>query len=127
MAKEVKEGKKRRIGDLINELSRKPTPFEIKVGGNVYPCFIYPASQELLIEYSTEAVKAGEDGKAKEAMKKLICGCLKDEDGDAVWEKPEDIDVSGSLFSSIERAMYQHALMLNLSEFAIKNSEGSRS
>ena len=122
MKEKQQEKQKQNIGDVINELSSQPIPFELQVGDKTFNLVMQPPGVETLMEWGSIA---------KEDTQSLIrffaSACIKDSDGNKVWNSMEDVKVSGMAYVTVRNIIYKYALGVDLSEFAIKNLQGSPS
>lgn len=129
MVKEILKENKRRIGDIINELSQKAVPFDLNIGDKTFNLFIHQPGQDVMDGYG-EFVKEKKDDNSS-FINYFACHCIKDGEGldaEQVWETPEKVaEVKGFIKSEIQSAILRHIARINLSGFALKNSQGSPS
>jgi hypothetical protein len=126
---------KKNIGDVINKLSKAPVLYVYKIteGETEHTFDLYIHKPDFLImnEY-TSFVKARPEGKDedahnRDAIKLMVCACVRDKDGDRIWQKPEDIDISATDFLKLQNQVTKYALKIDVTDFEIKNSQDSLS
>jgi hypothetical protein len=129
---------KKNIGDVINKLSKKPISFDFEIGAGedkqVFKLYIHKPDFAIMSEYSkmTKDLKENDPeaiSASREAIKFVICACVKDEAGSPIWEKSEDIDLTSTDFLRLQNAVVKYALKfdIGLSDFERKNLLGSPS
>jgi hypothetical protein len=115
-----KKETQRSIGDIINQLSSRPKPFTLQVEDQEYHLFVHPGSDEI-IKQAGELVVVGDSSTSSKCMDFLICHCIKDKDGNQVWQKPEDIKIASGTRIQLQKAINQHVYGMSVTEFAAKN------
>jgi hypothetical protein len=118
--KEVEVIQKKRIGDVINQLSSKVVPFTLNIRGEKVDVMIHPVGEETIEEYY-RIVRTKEPDAFNDSMKVVAVAAIKDTDGNPAWDKPEDIKVGGPEWMTIRGALLAYVLNANLSEFEAKN------
>jgi hypothetical protein len=113
--------KKRNIGDLINAQSKKPIPFVLTMGDEVFNLVLKPAAPPEALAAYADLITSEDPLKRKEALKPLISACFFTEDGNKVWDDPKAITVEGAAWVRLQSAIYAHVLCVNISEYASKN------
>jgi len=126
---------KKNIGDVINKLSKAPVLYVFKImegeTEHTFELFIHKPDFMIMNEYTT-FVKARPEGKDedahnRDAIKLMVCACVRDKDGDRIWQKPEDIDISATDFLKLQNQVTKYALKIDVTDFEIKNSPDSPS
>ena len=120
MSKKEVEVVKKRIGDVINQLSSKVVPFTLSIKGEKVELAVHPVGEAVIEEYY-RIIQTKEPDAFNSAMKVVAVAAIRDTDGTPAWDKPEDIKVAGTEWMSIRGALLSYVLNANLSEFEAKN------
>ena len=96
-----------KLGNRLNKISTKKIPFTLKLGGDIFKMYFdMGLPDSLMIEaraYAVERAKSGDDTAVTDEMVRYIAAVgLRDEEGNPVWDKPEDVKPGGAIFSQIK-------------------------
>ena len=118
------------IGELIIEASQKPIRFEVSIEDKKFELFFHPPGQDEHFRYAEYVEKCPKDQKNNAFVSFYGSACLKDKDGNNVFETIEQINkVKGKTYIII-RDFLMDNLIANRGkeiEAAIKNLQGSLS
>ena len=105
-----------KIGDRINKLSTENIPLTIYVGREEINLIFNPMAEKKLVFNATNYAGSKVDDEndkvtfSEHMVRYFASACLRDEDGNTVWESPDDININDLVFSQLQSFFMKHIM-----------------